>query len=86
MSGPLTATMVAAVDFATENDGLVRMQGGFWTKRGAGWNGGAPDAEHFGTSTIQGCVSRGALEYTEWRDGRTGRFPIAAAVPAGDPQ
>lgn len=75
---PPSATMVACVDFAQEHGGLVRMAGGFWTKRGAGWSGASPDAEWFGTNTVQACVERGALAYTEHRDGRSGQFPIAA--------
>jgi len=80
MPKPLSATMVACVDFAREHDGLVRMAGGFWTMRGAGWRGDAPDAEWFGTSTVHACVTRGELAYTEYRDGRNGRFPVAASL------
>ena len=80
MSKPLSATMVACIDFAREHGGLIRMQGGYWTKRGAGWSGASPDAEWFGTNTVQACVSRGELTYSEYRDGRSGRFPIAAVI------
>lgn len=80
MAKALTATMVACIDFAREHGGLVRMQGGYWTKAGAGWNGSTPDDEWFGTSTVHGCVTRGALEYSAYRDGRNGRFPIAAQI------
>lgn len=80
MAKALSATMVACIDFAREHGGLVRFQGGFWTKAGAGWLGIAPDAEWFGTSTVDACVSRGELAYSEYRDGRNGRFPIAAII------
>lgn len=80
MASKLSATMVSCIDFAIEHGGLVRMQGGFWTKRGAGWNGSTPDAEWFGTRTVQACVDRGELEYAEYREGRSGRFPVAAAI------
>lgn len=84
MSKPLSATMVACIDFAREHGGLVRFAGGYWTKRGADWSGSTPDAEWFGTSTVHACVTRGELSYTEHRDGRNGRFPVAAAIPAGE--
>ena len=76
----LSATMVACIDFAQEHGGLIRMAGGFWTKRGAGWNGMRPNAEYFGASTVQACVDRGELEYTEYKHGRNDTFPIAASV------
>ncbi|WP_260581224.1 hypothetical protein [Sphingopyxis sp. PET50] len=82
MARPLSATMVACIDFAAEHGGLVRMQGGYWTKRGAGWRGDAPDAEWFGTTTVHACVTRGELQYSEYHRGvRNGRFPIAANLP-----
>jgi hypothetical protein len=38
--------------------------------------------ESFGTSTVEGLVKRGELEYVKWREGRSGRFPIAATIKA----
>ena len=34
----------------------------------------------FGTSTVQAIVDRGVAEYTEWQEGRSGRFPIQARL------
>lgn len=74
--------MAAAVDFALEHGGeIVRLPGGYWTHRGAGWNGNRPAGAYFGSSTIQACVLRGALEYSEWKENRMGSFPVAARIP-----
>ena len=77
MGNTLTPTMQHAVDYAKQHDGkLHRHPGGFW---------GAPSwwDEHralFGTSTVAGLVRRGAAAYTEWKEGRNGRFPIVATL------
>lgn len=68
----LTKNMHEAVDFARQHGGkLYRHPGGFWA---------GPDYQQwgksFGTSTVEGMVKRGAAEYTVWKDGRNGRFPV----------
>lgn len=81
MPKPLSATMVACIDDANAAGGeLVRFQGGFWAAR----NGprdylGIPRPYH-GASTIKALIERGAAEYTEWKEGRDFRFPIAVRI------
>jgi hypothetical protein len=74
----LTPTMQAAVNHAQKHGGaLVRWPGGFWyavDQQGSGYS--------FGTPTVQALVSRGVAEYTEWQEGRNGKFPIRADVSA----
>lgn len=69
----LTVPMQRALQFMREHqDRLIRLPGGFWK---------APEHERtFPTVTVQGLVSRGLAEYTEWKDGRNGRFPIAVVL------
>jgi hypothetical protein len=79
---PMTATMAIALGDIIERGGkIVRHQGGYWTQPGAVHRGiiGNPFDWWLGTPTVEGLVRRGELEYTEWRDGSKGRFPIAAA-------
>lgn len=68
----LTPTMEKAAEFARQHGGkLHRHPGGFWA--------GADYKQHgtsFGTSTVDGMVKRGAAEYTDWKEGRNGRFPV----------
>jgi len=85
MGKPLSATMVACIDFAREHGEIVRFAGGFWTKRGAGWSGSHPDTEWFGSSTVQACVTRGELQYTEFHNGRYRAFPVAVALAKATP-
>lgn len=78
----ISALMAAALAMASEHNGeLVRYVGGYWSFRGCPKNstGGSP-VEYFGTSTIEGLVARKRLEYSEWRDGRAGKFPVAAKI------
>jgi hypothetical protein len=70
--------MVACIDDAQNAGGeLVRYQGGYWAARnGPRAHDGIPRPYH-GTSTVEALISRGYAEYTEWRDGRSVRFPVA---------
>ena len=72
----LTSTMQAAADYAKAHGGaLIRLPGGFWVRDGhTQWDGWQAQ-QTFGTPTVNALVSRGVAEYTEWRDGRNGRFP-----------
>ena len=73
------------MDKAAEHGGkLERMPGGFWIYRGAKLNGGVPEW-YVGTSTVQALVKRGAMEYSEHKESRGGRFPIAAQIVKKDP-
>lgn len=73
----LTATMLDAIRFAQTNNAgrLHRHPGGRWTTRDF-----YTHFRHYGTSTVEGIVSRGVGTYTEWRDGKNGRFPIEMTV------
>jgi hypothetical protein len=79
----LTATMQEAVDFASAHGGvLIRLPGGFWVRDGhTQWDGWQAQ-KTFGTPTVQALVSRGVAEYTQWADGRNGRFPVRMALNA----
>lgn len=78
----LSPEMARAVAFAIGHGGkIVRHPGGFW---------GATDfVQHkspwFATTTIQALVRRGAAAYTNWQEGRGGRFPIEVTVTASSP-
>jgi hypothetical protein len=78
----LSATMLDAVRYATEHKALCRYPGGFWQAPG----GYQVWAQHFGTATVEALVKRGVAAYTEWRDGRNGRFPVRCELvaPNGD--
>jgi hypothetical protein len=88
MSASISNTMLACLYQIEAHGGkLVRLPGGFWSwpdcPRHA--HDGVPHV-YWGTSTVQALVARKELEYVDWRDGRGGRFPIAAARPsAGKP-
>lgn len=73
----LSPTMRAALDFAKKYGGMIREPGGYWM---APVDETAPSTVTFNTPTVQALVSRGLAEYTEWKDGRNGRFPIRMAV------
>jgi hypothetical protein len=67
--------MLAAFEHAKAHGGaIVRYPGGFWYA--ANDIGG----KHFGTSTVEALVGRGAANYTEWHEGRSGRFPVRATL------
>lgn len=56
---------------------LKRFPGGFWrTHAGA--------QEYFGTKTVQALVTRGLAQYTEYKDGRNGTFPIQVSLISAD--
>jgi len=73
----LSKKMQEAMLYAMVNGGkLCRYRGRFWAMEN--WREG----QHpwFGTSTVKTLVSRGLMSYTEWQEGRNGRFPMAAVV------
>ena len=72
----LSPTMQAAVDYTKEHGGIYRYPGGFWARKH--WQG--RNEFYFGTTTIQALVSRGIFEYSEWKENKTGRFPIAVSL------
>lgn len=83
-SDEISATMAAALAFAHEHGGeLVRHAGGFWTCRNVQWHSrGCPKDDWFGASTVNSLVKRGRMEFTEWKEGRGFKFPIAARIAA----
>lgn len=78
LSPTMSAVLKEAVDFGGR---LVRLPGGYWTYPGCPWAGSAPSF-NVGTKTIEGLRARGHLVYTEWKRGKSGWFPIAAALSA----
>jgi hypothetical protein len=70
---PFSPTMKEAFDYATKHNGGIfyRSPGGYWSisseRQAYPW---------WGTPTIEGLVKRGAATYTEWREGRNGKFPV----------
>lgn len=81
----MSATMAASLAEIIDRGGkIIRHQGGWWTEPGATPKGiiGHPFDWWLGGSTVQALVRRGEIEYTEWKEGRGFRFPIAASVPA----
>ena len=71
----LTPVMRACLVFMHQGDGSIyRHQGGYWCSRIYNL------AESFGTSTVEGLVKRGFIEYVEWKEGRNGKFPTRATV------
>ena len=73
----ISKKMQEAMLYALVNGGkLCRYRGGFWAMEN--WRHG----QHpwFGTSTVKALVSRDLMSYTEWQEGRNGRFPVAAVV------
>lgn len=85
---PMTALMAMALgDIIDKGGKVVRRQGGYWTQPGAAHLGviGHPYDWWVGTPTIEGLVRRGELEYSEWKDGKNGRFPIEAYRPMPHP-
>lgn len=78
---PLSATMVACIDDALEAGGeLIRYQGGYWAARNAPRASDGIPRPYHGTPTVEALVARGEAEYSEYRDGRNGQFPIAVRI------
>jgi hypothetical protein len=74
--GKLSPTMQECIRYIGQHGAIHRHQGGFWAN--AGWvlhSGG-----WFDTSTLNALEKRGVVEYVEWRDGKSGRFPIKAVL------
>lgn len=72
----LSTTMAAALADTHDRGGvLMRQPGGFWTKPGEPYTGSGY-AWWINTPTVQALVIRGLMEYTEWKEGRNGRFPV----------
>lgn len=76
MKPEMSSTMRQAMDYARKHGGeLERFPGGYWCLPSrTQWT--IVGAVTFGTSTIAGLVGRGLAEYTAWKDGRNGSFPI----------
>lgn len=77
---PLSKTMLECLKSCRGWGGSIhRHPGGYWGASAFKLH------ESFGTSTIEGLVKRGELEYTEWQEGRNGRFPIRATIKPSQP-
>lgn len=78
-SGPkLTNTMREAVAFIKRHGKIVRYPGGFWCQPGL--EGMPMHNRSHSSPTINALVGRGIAEYSEWVDGRTGKFPVEAKL------
>ena len=70
----LSKTMQQCVNsMRTHGGSIERHPGGYWRCEPTG-------GFSFGTSTVQGLVGRGVAAYTQWQEGRNGRFPIRATL------
>lgn len=69
----LSITMENSLQIIANHDGYVRRYpGGFWR---------CHDYDSsLATPTIEALVKRKLLEYSDWKDGRNGRFPVAAII------
>lgn len=84
MTTKLSATMEECLRYIGDEGGgaIERYQGGCWASPGGPHPYNKPRTS-WEPSTIKALVTRGRLEFTEWKEGRGGRFPIRAAIPAG---
>jgi len=83
LTADLSETMRKAVALAVAHDGvLIRQPGGFWVgqSHADALAGGGSQTPYFATGTVEALVTRKAAEYTEWKEGRSGRFPVAMTV------
>ena len=73
----LSPKMKSAVAHMQRHDNkLIRYPGGYWAAVDwRSWNGPS-----FGTPTVEALVNRGLAEYTAWKDGRSGKFPIECTL------
>ncbi len=78
----LSVTMAAALIDTKQRGGmLARRPGGFWTVPGLPYLGTTIHYEFYvSTPTINALVARGKMEFTEWMEGRNGRFPVAVKL------
>lgn len=61
-----------------DGDGTItRYPGGFWYPAGNG-------KPSYGTTTVEALVTRGRLEYSEWKQSHGRQFPIKARMPPND--
>jgi hypothetical protein len=79
VSKELTPTMKELIGYMREHDGKIhRHPGGFWA-RGQSF---AYLGKSYGTSSVEALVKRGIARYSDWQEGRNGRFPIEATLIA----
>lgn len=80
MSDELSPTMKRAIAYMQRHNGkMVRYPGGYWASETWRWAG-----ESHKTSTVKALVRRGIAEYTAWKDGKNGRFPIECTLKAAE--
>lgn len=72
----LSKPMKLLVAFMRDHDGIIaRFPGGFWCAPGE-----FSRSQSFGTSSVEALVKRSVALYTNWQEGRGGRFPIEAQL------
>ena len=87
MGKPLSPTMTECLAYIRDGGGEIeRFPGGFWATPGEHPWPGHSVRQHYGTTTVQALITRGKLEYTEWKQNQTGRFPIRAMLAARQSQ
>ena len=71
----LSPLMQDAYNVAQKSEGKIyRLPGGFW------YFNKKYEGSYIGTTTVEALVSRGLATYTEWKEGRRGKFPIEVTV------
>ena len=83
MKGPkktkLSAVMRDCYEYAKQNGGiLMRVPGSF--HQPVKWMLANQEGQFFGSSTVEALVKRGYAEYSMWRMGRRGEFPIEVTM------
>lgn len=72
MTVKLSAPMMTTLEWIRAHGGFIhRFPGGFW---------GDEKYKYHKTVVVEALVRRGLLEYTEYKDGRNGRFPVEAKL------
>lgn len=68
----LSESMLKAIKCMAEHKAICRYPGGCWQAP----RGYEKWMRSLGTRTVEALVRRGLAEYTEWKEGRSGRFPV----------
>lgn len=79
----LSKTMRDCYEYAKGNGGiLTRFPGSF--HQPVKWMLASQERQFFGSSTVEALVKRGYAEYSKWRMGRRGEFPIEVTMKDKD--
>ncbi len=65
----------SAIKYARARDGkFYRFPGGYW------YFDKQCNSQYVGTTTVEALVVRGIATYTQWQEGKRGKFPIEATL------